>query len=182
MDHITPPGCNWPEGFDVLSWLRNTFSGFPRVLELGCGRGRLASAFRDDQYLGVDVSEGSLGLAHQSNPTKPFLLLSEKAPVLPKADAALVYTVLLHVPDEQIDSVVKRLVDCAPVTYLVEILGRRWRREGDPPVFNREAEEYVELFDRHGSSARVMGTKPCVRYRNTVFTVIRAERRDTHAF
>ena len=29
-----------------------------------------------------------------------------------------------------------------------EVMGRQWRRPGDPPVFNREAHEYVELLGR----------------------------------
>lgn len=181
MKHITPPGCAWPEGFDVVGWLRNTFTGFRSVLELGCGRGRLARGFRDDQYIGVDVSEQALALAHQAHPGKAFLLLSEAAPTLPPAEAALAYTVLLHVPDDRIEDTICRLVKAAPVTYVVEIMGRSWRRAGDPPVFNRDADEYIELFDRCGSSARVMGTEPCVRYRNAEFTVIRAQRRRAHA-
>ena len=38
----------------------------------------------------------------------------------------------------------------APVVLVNEMLGRRWRREGTPPVFNREMDEYVAAFAAHG--------------------------------
>lgn len=177
LGHITPPGCDWPEGFNVIEWLRKSLGGYSSVLEFGCGRGRLAPAFRDDQYLGVDVSEDALALAHEAEPRKAFLHLSPKAPTLPRAEAAFAYTVLLHVSDERIEQTVCRLVAAAPVVYVVEIMGREWRRSGDPPVFNREWREYVNMFRRAGChKAEVVEELPCRRYGGTKFTVLRAER------
>ncbi len=175
LAHHTPPGCPWPEGESPIPYLRGLFSGFDRVLEFGSGSGRLAPAFTDAQYIGTDVSPIALTVSSAAHPAKTFVRI-EPGGNLPKADAALAYTVLLHVSDVAITRVLQSLVDAAPVIYVVEILGRKWRRGGNPPVSNREFVEYDELFHSVGATTRIVGTRPCVRYPNTEFTVLRADR------
>ena len=54
----------------------------------------------------------------------------------------------MHVPDGELDALIGRMK--APVVCVSEMMGREWRREGDPPVFNREPSEYAEAFAAHG--------------------------------
>lgn len=63
------------------------------------------------------------------------------------ADTWLAHTVLLHVPDDEIGPLLARTAPYARIV-IGEVMGRKWRRPGDPPVFNREASEYVELSGR----------------------------------
>src|SRR5690606_9750276 len=63
------------------------------------------------------------------------------------ADTWLAWTVLLHVPDDELPALLARTASYGRVV-IGEVMGRRWRRPGDPPVFNREADEYVELVGR----------------------------------
>jgi hypothetical protein len=63
------------------------------------------------------------------------------------AETFLAHTVLLHVPDGEIQSVIDRAKQC-PRIVIGEVMGRNWRRGGNPPVFNREAHEYVEMVGR----------------------------------
>lgn len=63
------------------------------------------------------------------------------------ADTWLAHTVLLHVPDDEIDQLLGRTASYSRVV-IGEVMGRNWRRPGDPPVFNREASEYVGMIGR----------------------------------
>ena len=52
---------NWgefPEGFNVIDFLREITKelDFKRVLDFGCGYGRLSKAFDSDKYIGVDLN------------------------------------------------------------------------------------------------------------------------------
>jgi hypothetical protein len=64
-----------------------------------------------------------------------------------EADTLLAYTVLLHIEDDRIGEIIQCMKDY-PRIVIGEIMGRQWRRPGNPPVFNREPEEYAELVGR----------------------------------
>lgn len=88
---------------------------------------------------------------------------------LPRAEVTLAHTVLLHVPDDALAGVIARFT--SPRVIVSEILGRHWRRAGDPPVFNREAEEYVSAFaPRYRLAARLEWPYP--HYRDTDLTLM----------
>jgi len=55
---------------------------------------------------------------------------------------------------------------------VAEIMGRAWRRPGDPPVFNREAQEYITLFGEHGFVLDDVITAPHRRYPGTNITFL----------
>lgn len=135
---ITPKGERFPEVglFDVL---RVACQG--AVFEFGCGDGRLSPAFDPDRYFGFDINPFALRAAAEANPQHRYV--TEWTP----ADTWLAWTVLLHVPDDEIGGVLKRASAYGRVV-IGEIMGRQWRRPGDPPVFNREASEYVEMVGR----------------------------------
>lgn len=142
--HITPAGKANPEGAWLLPYLADV-QAHGRVVEIGCGPGRLACAFKPDAYLGVDLNERSIADARARNPQHAFDVVKDE---LPQADAYLLHTVLMHVPDDELDALIGRMK--APVVCVSEMMGREWRRDGDPPVFNRDPSEYVQAFQAHG--------------------------------
>jgi SAM-dependent methyltransferase len=153
LAHITPPNVRWPEGFDVIQTLRSEIPD-GTVLDFGCGDGRMVGAFEPERYIGVDINAHAVTHCRKAFPEHRF----ELAGVLPTADTALCYTVLLHVPDDEIKQTAVRLMQAAQRVLVVEILGRKWRGSGLPPVFQREAEEYEQAFSGmrlHSTTARL---------------------------
>lgn len=139
LDHIKPDGGEFPEGFDVLKTLSELLSG--QVIEIGCGYGRLSPAFSD--YVGYDINPTAIEFARTFFPDKEFHLYGGGDYT---GESALLYTVLLHIPDDEVVDLIKTIK--TKKVLVAEIMGRKWRRAGDPPVFNREADEYIELFNR----------------------------------
>lgn len=135
---ITPKGERFPE-VGLFQALARACRG--PVFEFGCGDGRLAPAFPADGYVGFDINSAALAAARVANPAHRYVTEWEPA------ETWLAHTVLLHVPDDEIGPLLART---APYPRIVigEVMGRKWRRPGDPPVFNREALEYLELSGR----------------------------------
>jgi SAM-dependent methyltransferase len=142
LAHITPPGERWPEGDGLLERVAALMPE-GRVLEFGCGDGRLAAAFPPERYAGADINQHALDRCRALYPGRTFVSADGQ---LPEADVCLAWTVLLHVPDESIGAVVARLMSFRRVV-VGEILGRRWRGPNEPRVFNRELAEYANLFE-----------------------------------
>lgn len=138
-----------PEGFDVASCLYRVIGKDMPVLEVGCGIGRLAAMFDPKSYLGVDVNPTALLKARASLPNHTFRI-TDTGYVLPAAPAALIYTVALHVPDDRIRPFLRRLSTGRRRVVICELMDRRWRRAGDPPVFNREPEDYILMMHEYG--------------------------------
>ena len=136
--HITPAGIN-PEGFDPISLL-SEIKG--TVLDFGCGNGRMVKAFKPEDYIGTDINSYAIKYCTENYPEYHF----DKYVVLPTVDNILCYTVLLHISDDEIEDLIasfnaKRII-------VVEIMDRGFRREGDPPVYNRNISEYIDLFKK----------------------------------
>ncbi len=170
LNNITPKDNPEPEGAGFGKFLVKS-CGPGRVLDFGCGVGRLAKYFEPVRYHGVDICGAAIDIATTAEPAHSFSLLGHD---LPKADVTLAHTVLLHVPDDEIAVVIARFN--SPRVVVSEILGRRWRREGDPPVFNREKRDYQDLFR---PAYRFTRSRP-LRYRhywNTDLTVMQFARR-----
>jgi hypothetical protein len=51
------------------------------------------------------------------------------------------------VPDDEIESVID-LAKGYKHIVIGEIMGREWRRPGNPPVFNRDAQEYADMIGK----------------------------------
>ena len=144
----TSLGGEFPEGWDVRAFLQEwlPLRAGEQILEVGCGYGRLCEAFPAEQYRGIDINPEAIGLAKQRNPSYRFEV-TEYTAEYPRADAILAYTVLLHVDDLSIGPMLQRCSRSAPVIVVAEILGRqRWRRSGNPPVYNRDLADYIGLF------------------------------------
>lgn len=141
--HIIPDiGHEFPEGFDLGEALRNAIGGEFPVLEFGCGVGRLASLFDKDEYIGIDVSPSALLHARRRLPAHQ-LRITDQGIKYPDAPTVFVYTVLLHIADDALTGYLKNIVKGRQRIIIAELMDSRWRRDGNPPVFNRDPEEYV---------------------------------------
>lgn len=132
LKHLTPGGIRFPEAglFDAL---RELCQG--SVFEVGCGDGRLSPAFDASLYTGMDVNPAALERAKSDNPEYHYTAEWHMA------DAVLAYTVLLHISDADLPRMMDELKKY-PRIIIGEIMGRKWRTQGEPPVFNRELSEY----------------------------------------
>lgn len=144
--NVTPSNERTPEGFEPGAFCAMVLRGLS-VVELGCGDGRLAGHFETGRYVGLDVCAAGLRDASDENPDHTFTQY-EPWSTLPPSDAVLAWQVLLHVPDDQLPHAVAAM---AGRTVLIgECMSREWRRDGDPPVFNRGAGECIDAFsDTH---------------------------------
>lgn len=138
LREITPKGERFPE-VGLFEALGRHCTG--SVFEFGCGDGRLSPTFPADRYVGFDINPHAIAAARVANPAHRYVTDWERA------DTWLAHTVLLHVPDDEIGAVIDRAKQY-PRIVIGEVMGRKWRRAGDPPVFNREAHEYVEMVGR----------------------------------
>jgi SAM-dependent methyltransferase len=164
LKHVIPDvGQEFPEGFDVYGILKQLIDPSAGVLEVGCGYGRLSKAFPPDKYIGVDVNAKAIEAARQRNPGYRYELI-KPAQELPKAGVALIYTVGLHIPDEELARFLKPICDAAKVVMIAEIMDSRWRRTGNPPVFNHDPEQYILEMANRGFLLRRFGKAVYKRY------------------
>jgi SAM-dependent methyltransferase len=162
--YINPayPAEEFPEGWDVRKELRDVI-GERTVAEIGCGYGRLCTAFSAERYTGYDISPAAIDAARLRFPGYRFRVMADEDD-FEAAEAVLLYTVLLHVADEDIGAFIARLASRARFVLVAEVMGRGWRRSGNPPVFNRAAEEYIALFAQRGFGIDDVITAPYHRY------------------
>ena len=148
---ITPRGERYPE-VGLSDALRQACIG--SVFEFGCGDGRLSPTFEPGAYFGFDINPTAIKAAHMLNPKYAY------GHEWKEADTFLAHTVLLHIPDDEISGVIDRAKQYRRIV-IGEVMGRKWRRPGDPPVFNREPEEYARLVGSYPQVIKV----PYPRYR-----------------
>jgi hypothetical protein len=155
LNNVVPGGIGAnPEGFDAIDFVSGLISKSnheePKVIDFGCGWGRFSKAVPKDRYIGVDINPDAIALAKQQNPGYSFIEVNE-SDEYPVADVCMAYTVFLHIDDTLLSHTIDRLIKSDVKTFIVaEILGREWRRDGDPPVFNRNLDDYVDIFRRKG--------------------------------
>ena len=109
------------------------------VLDVGCGFGRitkvLAGAMPNTQVVGFDVSSDQLanawhrcGLLDNVDFFIHNVFLKEKIPPSPgRYDVAVCAEVLLHIPKEDIERVIRKILVAAPV--LIHDVDPSWREE-----------------------------------------------------
>lgn len=168
----------FPEGWDVRPhlWELLRIHLQRRVVEVGCGYGRLCQAFPTDYYLGVDINPEAVEQAGRLHPGYEFQTI-DFCDDYPRADAIMAYTVLLHIDDDTIGSMLERICRSTDVVLIAEIMGEaRWRRGGNPPVFNRDAEEYVALMRERGFFLTCQEERPYKHYPDTNITFLKFER------
>jgi len=138
---ITPSDKENPEGFDVQEVLNMLIKG--KLCEVGCGTGRIAKGFID--YVGVDINPKALEIAREKYPHKDFRLTDLEEPY-PEAGTTLFYTVCLHIPDDLIESQLKRVRSDRII--IAEIMDRSYRKneEGYTWANNRDIEDYNKIL------------------------------------
>jgi len=175
--HINPGVENdFPEGWDVREQLREIF-GDRHVSDIGCGYGRLCTAFRPEQYVGYDLNPAAVEAAQHRHPDYRFNWMRDPFDYAPD-DAALLYTVLLHIHDDDIEAAVKQICERVNFVAVAEIMLRSWRVSDvprptqAPPVFNRDPEEYVAMFAKHRFDVDDVVIAPYKRYPDTSLTFL----------
>jgi len=182
LKYVIPPvGGEFPEGFDVREMLRKIIDPSGGVLEVGCGYGRLSAAFPADKYVGVDVNPSAIELARERNPGHSYQWI-EPGAELPAAGTALVYTVALHVSDQALEQFLKPICNAANTIVIAEIMDERWRRDGVPPVFNRDPEAYIGAMQLLGFELQQYGKVVYERYNNPNWNVNRDVRLTVHIY
>lgn len=91
---------------EILPFLKEVKNGM-RVLDLGCGNGRLLTEFSSKKidYLGLDISDGLVYLAKKRFPTRRFLVRDiteiNDWQRIGRYDAIFCLAVLHHIPDRE---------------------------------------------------------------------------------
>ena len=169
--HIIPNvGAEFPEGFDVGDLLRRSLDQYLPVVEVGCGVGRIAQLFAPSDYIGVDINPHALIAARRANPQHLFRI-ADVGLHYPQAPAAMVYTVLLHIADADIVSFMAALAEGRERVVIAELMDSRWRREGNPPVFNRDPETYIDLMRQLGFGLTKFCKQEDERYAQAPFNI-----------
>lgn len=164
LEHITPPGERWPEGEEIKETLKRMV-GDDSVLDFGCGDGRFVESFTPEQYTGVDINPHAIDYCKKRYPDYRFGFS------IHHRDVALCFTSLLHVPDSEIENTINRL-SCCDRVIVGEIMGRGWRRNGNPPVYNRDKGEYFSMFEAAGMRINSLTQIPYNRYGGTDLTIL----------
>lgn len=110
------------------------------VCEIGCGSGRIAAYFTE-QYTGVDVNDVAIARAKIRFPMHTFIHIQHDG-LYPMAESYLFHTVLLHIPDDVLPTMITR---CHGKKIIVaESMDRRFR--DGKYVYTRDADEYDAIF------------------------------------
>ena len=147
MEHVIPKGFGqFPEGFDVRGVLRDLSQeiGYNSVIGFGSGYVRLCESFDPEKYLGIDINPEAIETAKSKFEKYRFSLLTND---VMGAELYLAYTVFLYLSDKELHQTLQQF-RCKWL-ILSEILGKEWKREGIPPVFNRDLSDYVQLLRAH---------------------------------
>ena len=173
-DYITPSDMENPEGFDVGKVLKDIFKD-DDVLEVGCGRGRLAGFFDPMYYTGYDINEKSLQKASDRYPDHSF---HDK---LVKNNNVLLYTVCLHIPDDLIIAEMKKICKGRKKVVIAEIMERKYRHpmrfKDEYSLSNqRDLGEYAQIMRELGFELSEEINHPYKHYKgaNITFAVFNA--------
>ena len=171
LANVIPPDTEHPAGWNEVHFLQKvmTLIGKPdaKIVEIGCGYGRLCGTFEPANYMGCDINAQAIKQAKTNFPDHHFTTIDYTQPY-PTSDISLAYTVLLHIPDTLIEQTVQNLCEASNSILIVEILGQKWRKPNHRvPVFNRERHEYELFFAKHNHTLQVEIKKPYLRYPNT---------------
>lgn len=152
-------------GFDPLRMLLSIIKGRP-VCEIGCGYGRLSSAFEDDKYIGVDCNKEAIERAKRKLPTYSFHVIDEYR--YPPTMAKFAYTVAMHVPDDEYPLMIEAMCkSTGDQIVIAEILGSHLRKDltrkkdgVSHATFGRDQLQHENEFMKHGWSLVTYHQKP----------------------
>ncbi len=155
LDFIIPPETADPEGFDIAEVLIPLCPG--NVLEIGCGTGRIAKFFDTNRYKGIDINPDAVAVARAALPHHSFEVLESDEPVysMLQHDAAIFYTVCLHIPDDRILDALYGAGQSANRIVIAEIMNPKYRENRDNSLpydlsNQRSLAEYEELMKEIG--------------------------------
>jgi len=132
-----------------------------RVLDYGCGFGRLAPEF--DDYVGVDLTEHRLAECRRQHPDKTFMLTTDLQSDA-VFDTVILDNVLIHVPDDEIEDLLGDVTGFGERVIIAEHLGRHFR--GRPLQWHRDLSEYEDIFECLGFTLMVTATVDNPNYRS----------------
>ena len=157
----------YPEqpGFDPLEVLAAIIKGRP-VCEVGCGYGRLAGAFEDDKYIGVDINAEAIVRAKRTHTTHSFHTIDEYR--YPPTMSKFAYTVCMHVPDDEYQTMIEAMCESTGEQIVIaEILGSHLRKDlthnkvgVSHATFGRDQLQHENEFLKHGWSLVTYHRKP----------------------
>jgi SAM-dependent methyltransferase len=149
--------------WDIKKYLRElkTKLRCNTIVDFGCGYGRLFEVFKDVpmNYFGIDLNPSAINEARKRHPQfRNRFVEVDITSAYAKADMFLAFTVFLHMDDDTLTEVARRIYgSCTKYLVVIEALGREWRPDYDfkdnpmfLPLYNREKEEYVELLGSVG--------------------------------
>lgn len=133
------------DGEEILEALQRVV-GERRLLDFGCGFGRLARLFSPSQYVGVDVNPFAIKKARELQPGYQFEEWTGHGQ-LPAADMALLYAVLIHIPDEDLEFVLGNVVRSAGQVVIADRVNTRDEKPTHfPPTIVRKAADIERIF------------------------------------
>lgn len=130
--------------YDVAVALKKYSKG--HICEVGCGTGRIAGLFIPGRYTGLDINPQSLIIAEGKHPYHQFDLIQWEA-LYPTADTYLFFTVLMHIPDDEIFGIIRKTDKRVVVG---ESMGRWLRDYGRGNNYQRDPAEYRAMFSQLG--------------------------------
>lgn len=157
LDYITPQRKQFPEynsgiGFNPIDLLRGTFFN-KKVLDFGCGYGRLCQAVPPSDYLGVDINPSAITKAETENPKYKFLHSKDLSEVVDirSFDFIMFYAVLLHLSDQAIENLISSSGGVLPKNILIAEVIKESRSPSpkSSPGYGHTVENYVDLFSSH---------------------------------
>lgn len=179
LDYIIPPETNDPEGFDIGEVLNRCITG--KVLEVGCGTGRIARYLSETRYFGIDINPAAVKKAKADNPNHKFDLYNLEKP-LPKSITVLFYTVCLHIPDDLIVQQLTRATVSTQRVVIAEIMNPKYREtrtEDEYHINNhRSLEQYEAIMKDLGFVLRVAHKRPYKFYEGEEMTFAVFQRAD----
>ena len=114
-----------------------------RVLDFGCGTGRLFNLFDSAHYIGLDISKAKLSLAHEKN-SEALLVWNGTNPQIPFLDAyfdaIICYSVFTHTPEEQTKSILSEFarILTSEGTIYTSIIENKFTKRGNWVLTNRK--------------------------------------------
>jgi hypothetical protein len=80
------------------------------------------------------------------------------------------------VPDEALPDFLAEASQERQRVVIAEVMDRRWRRQGNPPVFNRDAETYIYMMQELGFKLAAYAKYEYERYNSPPWNVGRDSR------
>ena len=153
LQNLTAGDDDCPEGFDPVKFVWSIISKahcYDKLTDFGCGAGRLCRVTSPESYIGIDLNPDAIAAAKAANPEYSFQEVNVKSEY-PRSDICLAYTVFLHLDDDALRGTLTRLKAAGNKSIIIaEVLGQEWRRPGNPPVFNRDLGDYLEIMAEFG--------------------------------